>query len=117
MNSEYFTRLVAVLCVCGIAAGQLLFKLAANAFATNAGKSWYIGGAILAFAMVLYGFTTLAWVWVLQRSELGKIYPLMALAFILVPVASHFAFGEAFTWRYAIGCVLLVAGVVLTSSS
>lgn len=117
MTSSYFPRLVALLCVCGIAAGQVLFKLAANSLAANGGRLLSTGGAILASAFVLYGLTTLAWVWVLQRSELGKIYPLMALAFILVPVASHFVFGEAFTWRYAIGCVLLVAGVVLTSST
>lgn len=117
MSSAYLTRLVALLCVCGIAAGQVLFKLAANALAANGGKLWSTGGAILGSALVLYGVTTLAWVWVLQRAELGKIYPLMALAFVLVPVASHFVFGEAFTWRYGVGCVLLVAGVVLTSST
>jgi drug/metabolite transporter (DMT)-like permease len=106
-----------LLCVCGIATGQILFKLAANAMAANGGKFWSGGGAILGSALLLYGFTTLAWIWVLQRSELGKIYPMMALAFVLVPVASHFVFGETLSWRYGVGCVLLVTGVVLTSST
>ena len=110
-------RLVAVLCVCGIAAGQILFKLGANSLNTNGGRLLSAGGAVLAGALALYGLTTIAWIWVLQRSDLGKTYPLMALAFILVPLASHFFFGESFTWRYAIGCALLVAGIVLTSSS
>lgn len=117
MSSAAFVRLIALLCVCGIAAGQVLFKLAANALAANGGRLWSAGGAILGSALVLYGLTTLAWVWVLQRAELGKIYPLMALAFILVPVASHFIFGEPFTWRYVVGCVLLVVGIVLISST
>lgn len=116
MGSPYFIKLTALLCVCGIAAGQILFKMAANSFASNGGKLLSAGGVILFSALALYGLTTLAWIWVLQRAELGKIYPLMALAFILVPLASHFLFGEAFTWRYAIGCALLVAGVVLTAS-
>ncbi|MEO7390775.1 MAG: EamA family transporter [Ramlibacter sp.] len=110
-------RLVAVLCVCAIAAGQILFKLGANSLNANGGRLLSTGGAVLAGALALYGLTTIAWIWVLQRSDLGKTYPLMALAFILVPLASHFLFGESFTWRYAMGCALLVAGIVLTSSA
>lgn len=117
MNSSLAIKLIALLCVCGIAAGQVLFKLGANALVANGGKLASTGGAVVAAALALYGVTTLAWIWVLQRAELGKIYPLMALAFILVPIASHFLFGETFTWRYAVGCALLVAGIVLTSSS
>lgn len=117
MSPALVTRLVALLCVVGIAIGQVLFKVGANALAANGGKLVSSGGAVIVAALALYGVTTLAWIWVLQRSELGKIYPLMALAFILVPLASHFLFGEAFSWRYAAGCVLLVAGIVLTSSS
>jgi drug/metabolite transporter (DMT)-like permease len=111
------TKTIALLCVVAIAAGQVLFKLGANALIQDGGKWLSRGGAVVAVAVVLYALTTLAWIWVLQRAELGKIYPLMALAFILVPVASYFVFGESFSLRYAIGCVLLVAGVVLTSSS
>jgi len=110
-------KLVALLCVCGIAAGQILFKLGADALVANGGKLLSAGGAVVAGALVLYGVTTLAWIWVLQRADLGKTYPLMALAFILVPLASHFIFGESFTWRYVLGCALLVAGIVLTSGS
>lgn len=117
MSSAALIKLVALLCVCGIAAGQILFKLGANALTANGGKLLSTGGAVVTGALVLYGITTIAWIWVLQRSELGKTYPLMALAFILVPLASHFIFGESFTWRYALGCALLVAGIVLTSSS
>jgi drug/metabolite transporter (DMT)-like permease len=117
VNSTVLTKIIALLCVCGIAAGQVLFKIGANALTENGGKLLSRGGAVVAAALVLYAVTTLAWIWVLQRSELGKIYPLMALAFILVPVASHFLFGESFSWRYGVGCVLLVAGIVLTSGS
>jgi drug/metabolite transporter (DMT)-like permease len=117
VKSIFLIKLVALLCVCGIATGQVLFKVGANALRENGGKLLSTGGAVVVAAIMLYGLMTLAWIWVLQRSELGKIYPLMALAFILVPVASHFLFGESFTWRYALGVVLLVTGIVLTSSS
>ena len=108
---------MALLCVCGIATGQILFKLGANALLASGGRLLSMGGAIVAGALTIYALTTVAWIWVLQRSELGKTYPLMALAFILVPIASHFVFGESFTWRYAFGCVLLVTGIVLTSGT
>ena len=111
------TTFVALLCVLGIAIGQVLFKFGANALNAAGGKLFSTGGLVLAAALALYAVTTVAWVWVLQRSELGKAYPFMALAFILVPIASHFVFGESFSWRYAVGCALLVAGVVLTTSS
>jgi drug/metabolite transporter (DMT)-like permease len=111
------TTFVALLCVLGIATGQVLFKLGANGLTAAGGKLLSSGGFVLAGALALYAVTTVAWVWVLQRSELGKAYPFMALAFILVPIASHFVYAESFSWRYAIGCALLVAGVVLTTSS
>ena len=111
------TTLVALLCVVGIAAGQVLFKFGADELNAAGGKLVSTGGLVLAAALALYGVATVAWIWVLQRSELGKTYPLMALAFVLVPLASHVVFGESFSWRYAVGCALLVAGVVLTTSS
>lgn len=90
------TYVIALLCVIGIAAGQILFKLSAitmhqagNVFAPR-------GVKILLFALILYGITTLAWVWVLQKIELGHAYPLMALAFVLVPIASYFFSASVF---------------------
>ena len=108
------TTAVALLCVIGIAVGQILFKLCA--------ESYRIAGPFnsktLTFffvAMFLYGVTTLVWIWVLNRSELGKIYPLMALAFILVPAASYFIFSERFSVQYVVGVLLIAGGILLTS--
>ena len=72
--------------VAGIAAGQLLFKLCAESLRVEG--PWATRTVVpFAAAMAIYGTTTLAWIWVLQRAELGKIYPLMALAFVFVPLA------------------------------
>lgn len=105
--------LFAFLCVVGLSLGQILFKLSASALSS--------GGSPLALrtigpfvaAMVLYGVTSLAWVWILQRIELGRIYPLMALAFVLVPLGSHLVFGERFPAQYLVGVALIVAGIVI----
>lgn len=108
---------IAVLCVVGIAAGQILFKTSAQAF-EQAGTYLDTRGAIvLLIALVLYGVTTLAWVWVLQKLPLGRVYPLMALAFVMVPIGSHFVFGERFQLQYFIGVLLIMIGIVVSVRS
>jgi len=106
--------LVALACVVGIATGQILFKLCAMSVQAD-GPTAPRSVLLFAVALVVYGVTTLAWIWVLARSELGKIYPLMALAFILVPLASSVVFHERFSPGYVAGVGLIVAGVVLAT--
>lgn len=107
------TYIVALICVLGIAGGQILFKL--SALALQKSGSFFDAATILTLfsAFALYGFTTIAWVWVLQKVELGKVYPLMALAFILVPIGSHFIFDERFPPQYFIGVALIMIGIVV----
>ena len=111
------TYVLAVLCVVGIACGQILFKLTANALAETgsifAGKTF----TILFCALALYGVTTLGWIWVLQKGNLSRIYPIMALSFVFVPILSHFLLGEKFNTQYFVGVGLLLCGIVLTIKS
>lgn len=110
-------NIIAVVCVFGIAIGQLLFKLSANSL-HQTGSFFAPKTAITLFvALALYGVTTIAWIWVLQKAELGKIYPLMAMAFILVPLGSHFILGERFQPQYFVGVVLIMIGIVITVKS
>jgi multidrug transporter EmrE-like cation transporter len=39
----------------------------------------------------------------------------MALAFVLVPVATYFLFNERFSMTYMIGIALIVGGIILTA--
>lgn len=111
------TYLIALLCVLGIAIGQILFKLSAIAL-KDSGSFFELKTALtLLSAFALYGITTIAWVWVLQKSDLGKIYPLMALAFLLVPLGSWVVLGERFSPQYFIGVALIVSGIVITVKS
>lgn len=104
---------IAMICVLGIAGGQIIFKISASAFekANSLFDPWAL--AILCSAFALYGFTSLAWVWVLQKVELGKVYPFMALAFVLVPIGSHLIFGERFQTQYFIGVAIIITGIVI----
>lgn len=108
------TYFIALLCVIGIASGQMLFKLSAASLSKTGSLFAPQTAALLSASLVLYGVMTLAWIWVLQKAELGRIYPLMALAFIIVPLGSHFFFGEKFQPMYFLGVALIMAGVIIT---
>jgi drug/metabolite transporter (DMT)-like permease len=103
---------VAIICVVGIAAGQILFKLSAVSL-QKTGSFFALNTIFILFsAFALYGITTVAWVWVLQKADLGKVYPLMALAFVLVPVGSFLFFGERFNVQYFLGVLMIATGII-----
>lgn len=108
---------VAIICVLGIAAGQILFKLSAISLKSTGSLFNISTLSILFSAFALYGVTTIAWVWVLQKIDLGKAYPLMALAFAIVPVGSYLFLGEKFTHQYIFGVILIMAGIVIAVRS
>ena len=107
------TYIAALLCVLGLAIGQILFKISANALSESGSFFALKTGATLLTAMCLYGAISVAWVWVLQKADLGRVYPLMALAFVLVPFGSYIVFGERFQAQYFVGVILIMAGIVI----
>ncbi len=109
--------LIPILCVVGLAVGQILFKVSAGALATSGTLFTFKAALPLFAAMCLYGVTSIAWVWALQKIELGRIYPLMALAFIFVPLGSHFIFGERFHPQYFLGVALIIIGIIVAVKS
>lgn len=109
--------IVAVACVVGIAAGQILFKLSARSL-KRTGSFFDISTlTILGSAFALYGITSLAWIWALQRIDLGRAYPLMALAFIFVPLGSHIFLGERFGRQYFVGVAVIILGILVIVSA
>lgn len=108
------TYLLALVCVIGIAAGQILFKM--SSISLQKSGSWLDIQTltVLFSAFALYGLTTVLWVYILQKADLGKIYPLMAFAFAIVPIGSHFFFGERFQPQYFLGIAMIIMGIMLT---
>jgi len=104
---------IAIICVIGIATGQILFKL--SALSLQRSGSFFDPNTMvtLFFAFALYGITTIAWIWVLQKIELGRVYPLMALAFVFVPIGSHVFFGERFQPQYFVGVAMILTGIIV----
>jgi drug/metabolite transporter (DMT)-like permease len=105
-----------LLCVLCISVGQILFKKAAQAMA--APMTWQavaFNGWLFA-SLILYGLTTLGWVWILRHVPLHLAYPFMGLAFLVVPVLAWWALGEPLHWRTLAGGALIMAGVTLASA-
>lgn len=111
------TYFIALICVLGIACGQILFKLSAASL-KRTGSFFDPSTLILLFSsFALYGVMTIAWIWVLQKADLGKVYPLMALAFVIVPLGSHLMFGERFQPQYFVGVGLIMIGIIVAVRS
>lgn len=107
------TWLLALTCVVAIAGGQILFKRVGLAVqAAGTWLDWRVA-TLGAVAIGLYGAATLLWIHVLRTADLGRVYPLMALSFVLVPLAGWHFFAERLTVQHAVGMALIVLGVVV----
>lgn len=101
-----------------IALGQVLFKMTSStagdlsvrglvALATN---------PLLVAALLIYGLGTIVWIHVLKSVPLTLAYSFMGLTFCFVPLLAQLFFGEAVTLRYALGTVLIFAGLLAINS-
>ncbi len=104
-----------VACVCVIATGQLLFKLAAGHLDFRHPLADPQGLAILGVALAIYGLATLVWVAVLRHAPLSRIYPIMALSFVLTPLGGMLFLKEPISGTYWIGVALILAGLLVIS--
>jgi drug/metabolite transporter (DMT)-like permease len=102
-------------CVCVISTGQLLFKLASGHLDFARPLADPKGLAILGVALALYGGATLVWVAVLRHAPLSRIYPIMALSFVLTPLGGMVVLKEPISTHYWAGVGLILAGLIVIS--
>jgi drug/metabolite transporter (DMT)-like permease len=102
-------------CVLVISTGQLLFKLASGHLDFRRPLADPQGLVILAIALALYGAATLVWVAVLRHAPLSRIYPLMALSFVVTPLGGMVFLKEPIPGAYWAGVALILAGLVVIS--
>ena len=102
-------------CVVVISAGQLLFKLAAGRFDPRRPLDDLNGLALLGVAVAVYGAASLLWVMILRHAPLSRIYPLMALSFVLTPLGAMLVLKEPISGGYWAGVALIMAGLVVIS--
>jgi hypothetical protein len=106
--------LVLVLYALGMAAGQVLFKVAADGAAGTSGfLAGLIGNAAFWLAVALYGGLTLLWVWLLTQVALVHAYPFAALAFVFTPLLATLILRESVGAGYLLGSALVVGGLLV----
>ena len=110
---------IALLCsyAGGMAAGQLLFKAAAQRVPAAAGLAERLLGLALngwfIAALALYFALSLMWVWVLTFTPLSRAYPFVALAFAITPLLGSAVFAEPLSPRLIIGIAVIAVGIVI----
>ena len=109
--------ILAILTAFSMAAGQMLFKLAATSLQGGSGRDWFfqlLCNPFLLGAVFLYAVTILVWVYILRSLPLSLAYPLTALSYVIVPALSYFFLQEKIGWQMAVGSVVIIVGVVIT---
>lgn len=100
-----------------LAIGQILFKQAGlsmrsqpllEGFLHVARQPW------LYAALVLYGFATILWVWILSRVPLTQAYPWVAAGVVIVPLLAIQIFDEKVSPIFWVGAALIAAGIIIT---
>ena len=102
------------LCVVGITAGQILFRLAAQRLDGQRLLMSAIQNPWLWIALAIYGVATLLWIHVLRTAPLHRVYPLFAMAFVCVPLVEHWIWNQPMRWQSWVGGLLIVAGVAVS---
>lgn len=105
-----------LVCVLGIAAGQVLFRLAAQRIQAADWLHTLVLNPWLWTALVVYGVATLLWIWVLRTAPLHRVYPFFALAFVLVPFLESWVWAHPVRWQSWAGGVIIAIGVVIAVS-
>lgn len=100
--------------------GQLLFKLAADRLVLGQGIGRLAASFItlpMAGAVVLYGLTTVLWVYLLHGLALSRAYPFIALAFAIVPLLGWLLLNETLAPQYWAGLAIMLAGLYVVTLS
>jgi drug/metabolite transporter (DMT)-like permease len=103
-----------------MATGQILFKYGATQAGIVQGLQGWIDlllKPVIVLALTLYAFSTILWLWLLQKIPLTIAYPFAALAFLLVPIGAWIFFREPLNLRYLLGVCLILVGVIVTTTS
>lgn len=116
MNSLTIKYGVLILCILSISLGQIFFKLSANTLKTSSSLLALAFEPFFIAAIILYGITTIGWVWCLQEIPLSRAYLFMSLAFIIVPMLGWLFFGEVLHIRFFISASLIIAGILFAMS-
>lgn len=110
----YFFLLFSLISLC---IGQVLLKKSALGLSQLETPFHLALNPLFLTAVTIYALSMLSWLYVLQHLSLGRAYAFTSSAFILIPLLSHYFFGERLNIQFFLGAGLIIAGVILTVKS
>ena len=120
ISTEAQKRRSALLVGCGTllgAAAQILIKSGAGALGPHASILQTAVGMItipaLFFGYALYGVYTVVLILALRHGELSVLYPVIALTFVWVTIASALVFHEEMNAAKLVGITIIMGGVAV----
>ena len=118
MTIQQYT--IAIIFGLALVAGQILFKIAA-AQTTVDGDPLTLIRVLFTWPMILalaiYAITVVLYTALLQQVPLSRAYMFSLGASTMVPILAVYLFNEPFNIRYAIGAILVLIGVIISTSS
>jgi len=111
--STALALVLTAVCVLGIGFGQILFRKGAVGIDGERVIVSTLTSPSLWVALVVYAAATVLWVYVLRYAPLSRVYPVFALAFILVPTLEWLLLGEPFRVQSLIGGAIIFVGVAV----
>lgn len=70
---------------------------------------------VILVGLLCYVFSALGWLAVLSRLDLSYAYPMLAIMYVLIPLASRIFLGEAIPPLRWLGIIVVVVGVLIVS--
>lgn len=109
-------------CLFGIAlaAGQILFKVAADQHTPDGETLPFIQiifSLPLIAACIIYALTIILYVFLLQQIPLSRAYLFSMAGSAIVPLFAIVIFKEEFSVKYIIGVLLVISGVAVSTTS
>jgi drug/metabolite transporter (DMT)-like permease len=116
-----------LLVLCSVApavAGQLLLKFAIARLALNMDTAGPVGYYVKLFTtplvllgFLMYGFSSLIWLFILSKLPLSLAYPLVSMGYVLVVFFSWLLLHEHVSSTRILGVVVICLGVTLLALS
>ena len=96
----------------------LFFLFFAFQWAAQYGSGRLAAGGPVYFTLLIYGgffLRSLIWMEILRDMRLISAYSISSLSYLLVPLMSWLVLGESYKTSYAVGGILILAGISIFS--
>jgi undecaprenyl phosphate-alpha-L-ara4N flippase subunit ArnE len=95
-----------------ICLGQTFAKTGSNYFNKDLYKQGIIF-SVLGYSMLI--IRGVIWLFVLKKMKLSVAYPVLSLAYVIIPIIGYYVFHEIITFNKILACTLILAGVIIVA--